>query len=109
MTAEEELMELRQQNSLLLEQVKQIPALQEIITQLSEQVKQLQERLAKDSHNSSLPPSSDRFTRQSQSRSLRTRSGKKAGGQPSHQGHTLEMSAAPDDIVRLPMVVQCQH
>jgi hypothetical protein len=42
MTAEEELLELRQQNSILLEQVKQIPALQEIITQLSEQVKQLQ-------------------------------------------------------------------
>jgi transposase len=109
MTAEEELIELRQQNRLLLEQVKQIPALQESITQLSEQVKQLQERLAKDSHNSSLPPSSDRFARQSKSRSLRTRSGKKAGGQPGHQGHTLEMSAAPDEIVRLSPVVQCQH
>jgi transposase len=109
MTAEEELLELRQQNSLLLEQVKQIPALQEIITQLSEQVKQLQERLAKDSHNSSLPPSSDRFTRQSTSRSLRTRSGKKAGGQPGHQGHTLEMHATPDEIVRLPPVRTCQH
>ncbi len=55
MTAEEELIHLRQQNSLLLEQVKQIPVLQEIITQLSEQVKQLQEQRAKDSHNSSLP------------------------------------------------------
>src|SRR4030081_2554641 len=98
MTAEEELMELREQNSILLEQVKQIPALQEIIIQLSEQVKQLQERLAKDSHNSSLPPSSDRFTRQSKSRSLPTQSGKKAGGQPRHQGRTLEMSAAPDEI-----------
>src|ERR1700730_4456390 len=109
MTAEEELIELRQQNSILLEQVKQIPALQEIITQLSEQVQQLQGRLAKDSHNSSLPPSSDRFGRQSKSRSLRTRSGKKVGGQPGHQGHTLEISAAPDEIVRLPTVVQCQH
>jgi transposase len=109
MTAEEELMELRQQNRLLLEQVKQIPALQELIIQLSEQVKQLQERLAKDSHNSSLPPSSDRFPRQSTSRSLRTQSGKKAGGQPRHQGRTLQMSAVPDAIVRLPLVVQCQH
>jgi transposase len=109
MTAEEELIDLRQQNSILLEQVKQIPALQEIITQLSEQVKQLQERLAKDSHNSSLPPSSDRFTRQSKSRSLRTQSGKKAGGQPRHQGRTLQMSAAPDEIVQLPRVVKCQH
>jgi transposase len=109
MTAEEELIELRQQHSILLEQVKQIPVLQEIITQLSEQVKRLQEQLAKDSHNSSLPPSSDRFVRQSKSRSLRTNSGKKAGGQPGHHGHPLEMSATPDEIVQLPTVIECQH
>jgi len=59
---EDELIERRQQNSLLLEQVKQIPVLQEIITQLSEQVKRLQEQIAKDRHNSSLSPSSDRFS-----------------------------------------------
>src|ERR1700716_1422899 len=109
MTMEEELIFLRQQNSLLLEQVKQIPVLQEIITQLSEQVKQLQEQRAKDSHNSSLPPSSDRFTRQSKSRSLRTRSGKKPGGQPGHPGQTLQMSVTPDEVVRLPHITQCQH
>jgi transposase len=109
MTAEEELIHLREQNSLLLEQVKQIPVLQEIITQLSEQVKQLQEQRAKDSHNSSLPPSSDRFARQSQSRSLRIRSGKKPGGQPGHPGKTLQMSAAPDEVISLPNVTQCQH
>lgn len=109
MTAEEELIFLREQNSLLLEQVKQIPVLQEIITQLSEQVKQLQEQRAKDSHNSSLPPSSDRFVRQSTSRSLRTRSGKKPGGQPGHPGQTLQMSATPDEVISLPNVTQCQH
>src|SRR4030081_885295 len=107
MTAEEELMELREQNSLLLEQVKQIPVLQEIITQLSEQVKQLQEQLAKDSHNSSLPPSSYRCTRQSKSRSLRTRSGKKPGGQPGHRGQTLQMSATPDEVIVFRTVIQC--
>jgi transposase len=109
MTAEEELIELRQQNSLLLEQVKQIPVLQEIITQLSEQVKQLQEQGAKDSHNSSLPPSSDRFARQRTSRSLRARSGKKPGGQAGHPGKTLQMSAAPDEVISLPNITQCQH
>lgn len=109
MTIEEELIELRQQNSLLLEQVKQIPVLQEIISQLSEQVKRLQEQIAKDSHNSSLPPSSDRFSRQRKSSSLRTRSGKKAGGQPGHQGQTLEMSALPDEIVMVPCATRCQH
>ncbi len=109
MTAEEELRELRQQNRVLLEQVKQIPVLQDLVTQLSEQVRQLQEQLAKDSHNSSLPPSSDRFTRQSKARSLRTRSGKKAGGQPGHPGQTLEMSATPDEVVQLPQVIWCHH
>jgi len=76
MTAEEELIELRQRNSLLEEQVKQIPVLQDIINQLTEQVKTLQGYVAKNSQNSSLPPSSDRFSRQSQSRSLRKRSGR---------------------------------
>ncbi|WP_371873925.1 DUF6444 domain-containing protein [Dictyobacter arantiisoli] len=65
--------------------------------------------MAKDSHNSSLPPSSDHFSRQRKSSSLRTRSGKKAGGQPSHQGQTLEMSALADEIVMVPSVTWCQH
>src|SRR5258708_27799593 len=104
MTGEEELIQLRQQNSLLQEQVKQIPMLQEIISQLSEQVKQLKEQMAKDSHNSSLPPSSDRFTRQKKSRSLRQSSGKKAGGQPGHQGSTLQMHEDPDEVIHLAVV-----
>src|SRR5437588_1624869 len=37
------------------------------IAALTQQVKDLQDRLAKDSHNSSLPPSSDRFVRQPKS------------------------------------------
>jgi transposase len=102
----EQIKQLQEINTQLSEQVKH---LQEINTQLSEQVKHLQERLAKDSHNSSLPPSSDRFARQKRSRSLRTSSGKKAGGQPGHQGQTLEMSATPDEVVRLPPVITCRH
>lgn len=109
MTAEEELIELRQRNSLLEEQVKQIPVLQDIIKQLADQVNKLQEHLAKTSQNSSLPPSSDRFSRQSKSRSLRTRSGKKAGGQAGHQGHTLQMSAEPTEVIDLAQVTHCQH
>jgi transposase len=110
MTAEEELRELRKQNRDLLEQVKQIPVLQGIITELGEQIKQLQERLAKDSHNSSLPPSSDRFVRQKKAaKSLRTRSGKKAGGQAGHQGQTLQMHANPDEVICLPAVMECEH
>lgn len=112
MTAEEELIQLRQKNSLLQEQIEaqqeQITALLQQVTALTEQVKALQERLAKDSHNSSLPPSSDRFARQKKTRSLRKSSGKKSGGQTGHGGNTLSMSEHPDEVIALP-VPHCQH
>lgn len=78
------------------------------ISQLTDQVKTLQERLAKDSHNSSLPPSSDRFSRPTKASSLRRKSEKKAGGQEGHGGTTLEMSKVPDEVVRL-LVTQCEQ
>ena len=64
---------------------------------LKQQVQELQERLKKDSHNSHLPPSSDRFGRQP--RSLRKKSGKKAGGQEGHAGNTLHLSETPDEVI----------
>ncbi len=79
---------------------------QQQLTQLSEQVKGLQERLAKDSHNSHLPPSSDRFVRQP--RSLRKKSGKKPGGQQGHPGRTLMFSPTPDAVIIHP-VHSCEH
>src|SRR3984893_6200157 len=92
-----------QQQSLLIEQM------QEQIAALSQQIKDLQDRLAKDSHNSSLPPSSDRFVRQP--KSLRTKSEKKSGGQEGHQGTTLRFSEAPDEVIehRVTVCSSCQH
>jgi transposase len=52
--------------------------MQEQIVSLTQQVKSLQERQAKDSHNSSLSASSDRFMRKT--KSLRKKSEKKSGG-----------------------------
>jgi transposase len=80
MTPEEELLELRQENKALHERLAQRD---ELIAQLQQRVQALEEGLAKDSHNSHLPPSSDRFVRQP--KSLRKKSGKKAGGQEGHQ------------------------
>ncbi|MFQ5641911.1 MAG: IS66 family transposase [bacterium] len=62
---------------------------------LNERVKQLEDQKAKDSHNSSNPPSSDRGRKKSK-RNLRKKSDRSAGGQKGHQGSTLKMVATPD-------------
>jgi len=128
MTSEEEVIRLRQENQGLRERVKlleeqvrlllegrrtqeeqastQAAAQEQEIGQLKEQVQRLEERVKKDSHNSHLPPSSDRFGRQP--RSLRKASGKPAGGQEGHPGSTLRLSPTPDEVIVHP-VEQCAH
>ncbi len=67
MTPEEELQQLRREKSQWQEQLaqrdEQIAQMQHELKRLGEQVQALQEQLKKDSHNSHLPPSSDRFHR----------------------------------------------
>jgi transposase len=57
-----------------------------------------QYRTPKNSSNSSVPPSKDE-NRPKKNQSLPKSSGRKSGGQYGHKGHTLEMSATPDDII----------
>ena len=101
MTIEEELNHLREENKVLREQLVQrdemIQQMREQISALSEQVKSLRDRLSKDSHNSHLPPSSDRFGRKP--KSLRTKSEKHSGGQPGHPGSSLSFSSTPDEVI----------
>jgi len=74
------------------------------IAALTARVKELEDRLATHSRNSSKPPSSDSFTKQT--RSLRQPAGRKTGGQPGHPGTTLPQGAVPEQT-RIHEPVQC--
>jgi transposase len=84
-------------------------ALRAQIEELAAQLEAVQARLAKDSHNSSKPPSSDPLGRK-RPRSQRRRSGKKPGGQLGRSGETLHLVATPDEVVehRPPVCTRCQ-
>ena len=66
---------------------------------LRARIKELEDRLNKDSHNSHQPPSSDGPAARSQPRSLRKRSGKKSGGQAGHPGVTRCLVDDPDTVI----------
>ncbi len=85
-----------EQRGTIASQAQQIKMLEEKVAYLLEQIQKL--GIKKDSRNSSLAPSTDRFKK---TKSLRKKSNRKNGGQLGHKGHTLEMSPTPDEIIRL--------
>src|SRR5712691_2714136 len=98
MTKEEELQGLREENRMLKGLVAELLPLKEQLAQANARIKELEDRLAKDSRTSSKPPSSDGLARLP--RSSRRSSGKSPGGQAGHAGYTLSMVEQPDDVVR---------
>ena len=78
----------------------------ETFEQLIVHVQTLEDRLAKNSNNSGKPPSSDRLNKPAP-KSGRKRHGRKTGGQPGHEGHTLKAVLKPDHI-KVHAVHECQ-
>lgn len=83
-----------------------VTAFQQQIEQLNARIKELEDRLALNSRNSSKPPSSNAPAQRP--KSSRTPSGKKPGAQQGHPGKTLKMSPTPDRIVHH-SAPACQH
>jgi len=81
-------------------------ALREQMEQVMVRLAELEGRLAKASHNSRKPPSSDGQGRKRYR--PRQASGKKSGGQCGHAGHSLQMVEQPDTIVT-PRPGECAH
>ncbi len=86
---------------------------QELAQQLAKQgeiLQELQARLAKNSDNSSKPPSSDGYGKVKRTESLRKSGDKPNGGQPGHEGQTLMASEHPDRVEshEVPSCAHCQ-
>src|SRR5690606_17693087 len=80
----------------------------DIAEQRDQEIAKLTDEIAelkRNSRNSSKPPSSDRSNKPP--RSQRQRGKRSPGGQEGHQGHHLELSENPDDIIVHSLTGKC--
>jgi transposase len=73
---------------------------------LVDKLEELDNKISKNSRNSSRPPSKDENTPQ-RNQSLRGKSGKKSGGQDGHSGSTLKKVETPDKIIQHHLKGKC--
>jgi transposase len=98
--------ELARATATLTRKTAQLVEQQQLNHQLRARIRELEREVergttvARDSHNSSLPPSLDPpWKKVLRTRSLRQKSGRRVGGQSGHRGATLRQSAHPDRVV----------
>jgi len=73
-------------------------ALKKYVAELEDKAAVLENRIKKDSSNSSKPPSSDGF-KKPRTFSTREKSGRKPGGQPGHVGHYMKLPVEDIEII----------
>jgi transposase len=91
---------------LLEKLIKSNETLKQQVNDLNIRIKELENQLAQDSHNSNKPPSSDGMKKKT--KSLRQVSNRKVGGQKGHRGNTLKRVDNPDITLTCP-VNNCTH
>ena len=77
--------------------------------ELEARLEKLEAQVAKNSTNSSKPPGSDGL-KKPKPKSRREKGKRQSGGQPGHEGKTLEMVASPDEVILHPVTTcgDCQ-
>ncbi len=96
-----------EKDKLIISLWEQNQALQKKVQFLEGRIEKLEAQLAKNSHNSSKPPSSDGFKKPSP-KSQRKKSGRKSGGQQGHSGVTLEQ-VDDLDFIEIHSVEVCEN
>jgi transposase len=91
-----------------LEMVELLYLFEQTLKSFVQRVHHLEGMLAKNSRNSSKPPSSDGLARKPKpAPTLDDAVKRKPGGQPGHEGHALERVANPDEVLRHAIPAAC--